>query len=119
MISNLLLFPLEIYVDRLGITCLHSIINSGLISLDNGLFTQASQAYGAKRFEQVGILLQKAIYVNFCLLILISPVIFYSEEILIGVGIERAIAKYASQFLKYCIPSNISLAIWDAFKVAE
>ena len=90
---------------------------SAIVSLNQGLYTQMTQANGAKKTDLVILLLQKGIQVNLAFCALILPFLIYSQEILISIGIDATISAYAHTYIIYSIPGLIAVAIWDPIKV--
>lgn len=63
--------------------------------------TLAPQAFGAKRFGDVGILAQRGLLVSLAVMGLTLPLWLASESLLASVGQPPLVCKYAAQFLKF------------------
>ena len=66
----------------------HVLLYTIVQSINSGLYTQASHAFIAKNSNTVGILLYRAIIINLLFFVIMQPVIYYLDYILISIGVD-------------------------------
>eukprot|EP00252_Welwitschia_mirabilis_P021365 TRINITY_DN5471_c0_g2_i1.p1 TRINITY_DN5471_c0_g2~~TRINITY_DN5471_c0_g2_i1.p1 ORF type:complete len:408 (+),score=57.52 TRINITY_DN5471_c0_g2_i1:1108-2331(+) len=83
---------------------------SFLLGLASGLETLCGQAYGAKQYRLVGILLQRAIFTLLCVSTPLSIIWVYMKHILLAVGQDPSISSVAEEYARWLIPSLFAYA---------
>lgn len=76
-----------------------------LMGMASALETLCGQAYGAKQYHLLGIYLQRAIFVLFCVSIPVAVVWAYMDSILIACGQDPLISFEAGEYARWMIPS--------------
>ncbi|XP_057868185.2 protein DETOXIFICATION 16 isoform X3 [Cryptomeria japonica] len=76
-----------------------------LMGMGSALETLCGQAYGAKQYHLLGIHLQRAIFVLFCVSIPVAVVWAYMGNILTACGQDPPISFEAGEFARWMIPS--------------
>ncbi|KEH26207.1 protein DETOXIFICATION 35 isoform X2 [Medicago truncatula] len=82
-----------------------------LYGMSNALATLCGQAYGAGKFQNAGIYLQRSWIVLFTTCILLLPILLYATPILKLLGQEKEIADLAGKYAILLIPYMFSFAV--------
>lgn len=86
------------------------------LSVNQGLSVLVSSAYGAKNYEACSLYLQRGFLV---LLIFLGPcltILYFSEPLMVAIGIRPELAKYAGTLTVYYLPSLFLYANFDMLK---
>jgi len=87
-----------------------------LCSLDSGFAALASQAFGARNYEKVGIYYQKTLVVYLLTSVPCVLILLQSEAIFGLLGIEDAVVENAVYFVKWMIPDYYILIFCECTK---
>ncbi|KAF5731358.1 TT12-2 MATE transporter [Tripterygium wilfordii] len=82
-----------------------------MLGMASAVQTVCGQAYGAKKYSAMGIILQRAIILHFVAAILLSFVYWFSGPILKGIGQKDSIAEQGEIFARGLIPQLFAFAI--------
>ncbi|KAL4454328.1 hypothetical protein ABPG74_012285 [Tetrahymena malaccensis] len=110
--------PLIVGAYGLATTWFHSACYSALLSLNNGLFTQVAQAYGAQNFKLIGQLFNKALAIALTFSCIALIMILNTANIMIFFGIKEETAEIAQEFVVWLIPSLFLVAVSDCLRNA-
>ncbi|CAN7068764.1 unnamed protein product [Brassica rapa subsp. trilocularis] len=97
-----------------------SIVNNVIVGFNYGLLlgmataleTLCGQAYGAKKYDRLGVYLQRSWIVLFLCSILLLPVYFFTSPILKFVGQPDDIAELSGTVAVWAIPAHFSFAFF-------
>ncbi|WZZ22700.1 protein DETOXIFICATION 28 [Brassica rapa] len=97
-----------------------SIVNNVIVGFNYGLLlgmataleTLCGQAYGAKKYDKLGVYLQRSWIVLFLCSILLLPVYFFTSPILKFVGQPDDIAELSGTVAVWAIPAHFSFAFF-------
>ncbi|XP_031572002.1 multidrug and toxin extrusion protein 2-like, partial [Actinia tenebrosa] len=95
---------LELAAGTLGISFFNVFGFSIAIGLCSALDTLCSQAYGAKNFKMVGIVLQRGICILGIAAIFVYAFWITTEHFLLAIGIEQEISRMVDKFVMILIP---------------
>lgn len=87
-----------------------------LISLNGGFVTLAAQAFGAGKHRLLGIFYQKCLVIYAILVIPLGIFLFFSDSLMIALGIEEEVARLAGKFLRCSLPAFLAQAFYDCTK---
>jgi len=82
-------------------------------SLNLGLTTKTSQAFGAKKLRLVGLYLHRAFIINLCLLVPSIIILIISDRVFIMLGVATEIVDLTYKYLLYCIPGLFTFLIYN------
>lgn len=115
-----------IFVGRLGAVELSaailatSLFNvtglSVLTGFSAAMETLAGQAYGAKAYRSVGVVLQRALIIVTLLTVLLAALWTKSEKLLVLAGQDEEIAAMAGRYILRMIPALYCVGLSEAFK---
>ncbi|XP_074370806.1 protein DETOXIFICATION 22-like [Apium graveolens] len=103
--------PTELAAYALVSTVLLRFANGVLLGMSSALGTLCGQSYGAKRYDMLGIHLQRSWLILFICSIVLSPVFIFTTPILIGLGQEESIAQVAGTISLWLIPGLFSFMV--------
>jgi multidrug resistance protein, MATE family len=86
------------------------------LSVNQGLSVLISSAYGAKNYDACAVYLQRGFFI---LLIFLGPcltLLYFSEPLMLAIGIRPELAKYAGELTIYYLPSLFLYANFDMLK---
>uniref|UniRef100_K3WXD8 Polysaccharide biosynthesis protein C-terminal domain-containing protein n=1 Tax=Globisporangium ultimum (strain ATCC 200006 / CBS 805.95 / DAOM BR144) TaxID=431595 RepID=K3WXD8_GLOUD len=84
--------------------------------LSSALDTLCSQAYGAKRYDKIGIYFQSGLIVIGVCLLPIFLLNWYSEGFLLYLGQEPHVARLAQDFSRYSLPGVPFVFLYELFR---
>lgn len=93
----------ELAAYALVITVLVRFANGVLIGMASALETLCGQAYGAKKYEMLGVYLQRSWIVLFMTTILLLPIYIFTTPLLEALGQEKNIAQVAGSISLWAI----------------
>ncbi|GLJ06647.1 hypothetical protein SUGI_0043920 [Cryptomeria japonica] len=79
--------------------------------MGNALEILCEQAYEAKRYHLLGIHVQRAIFIHFCVCISLAIVWAYMGSILVAFGQDPLISFEARKFVRWLIPSLFAYVV--------
>ena len=87
-----------------------------IVSLNHGLISLASQAYGAKNHILVGMYFQRAIFLNTIVLILCFVCLFFSRRLFLLCQMPLQTADYAAKLIIYSFGGLYNFMLFDTMK---
>jgi len=81
-------------------------------SLNAGLTSRASQAYGAKKYRQVGLYMHRAFIINGIILVPCIILLFYSENFFSLLRFDPKVAEITKEYLLISIPGTFAMVIY-------
>eukprot|EP00330_Aristerostoma_sp_ATCC50986_P007287 CAMPEP_0114587132 /NCGR_PEP_ID=MMETSP0125-20121206/10168_1 /TAXON_ID=485358 ORGANISM="Aristerostoma sp., Strain ATCC 50986" /NCGR_SAMPLE_ID=MMETSP0125 /ASSEMBLY_ACC=CAM_ASM_000245 /LENGTH=189 /DNA_ID=CAMNT_0001782889 /DNA_START=41 /DNA_END=610 /DNA_ORIENTATION=+ len=75
-----------------------------VVSLNVGMLVESSQNHGLRNFREMGYLLHRAIIINIILLIPLTLLIIFSEDLFILINFEAKLAHSVGSFMVLCLP---------------
>ncbi|XP_057815921.1 protein DETOXIFICATION 41 [Cryptomeria japonica] len=84
-----------------------------MLGMSSAVQTVCGQAYGAKQYNMMGVILQRAIIIMLTAAVLLSFVYWYADPILVAIGQSKEIAAEGAIFAKGLMPQLFALAISD------
>ncbi|KAE8892417.1 hypothetical protein PF005_g12744 [Phytophthora fragariae] len=81
--------------------------------LASALDTLCSQAYGAKRFEKIGVYFQTGIVVLGAILLPVFAINWFTEDILLWLGQDAEVARLSGLFSRYMLPGIPFLYLYE------
>mmetsp|Transcript_53724 Transcript_53724/g.61688 ORF Transcript_53724/g.61688 Transcript_53724/m.61688 type:complete len:505 (+) Transcript_53724:51-1565(+) len=87
-----------------------------VISLNIGTSTLASQAYGSKNMELVGLYLHRSLILRLIGLVPSFILLYYCDDLLMFLGISARSVTYAGVYARACMPAVFLYTISDAIK---
>ncbi|KAF1324379.1 Multidrug/oligosaccharidyl-lipid/polysaccharide, partial [Globisporangium splendens] len=108
------------YVDATTLSTMFANISAYSIGfgLSSALDTLCSQAYGAKRYDKIGIYFQSGLIVIGACLVPIFLLNWYSEGFLLYLGQEPHVARLAQDFSRYSLPGVPFVFLYELFRKA-
>ncbi|TVU25993.1 hypothetical protein EJB05_28517 [Eragrostis curvula] len=101
---------LELASVSFACTVLVGFIYGLLLGMASALETLCGQAYGAKKFHMMGVYMQRSWIVLFMCAVLLLPMYFFAEDILLLTGQSKELSKMAGRVCIWFIPLHFSLA---------
>ncbi|XP_020218908.1 protein DETOXIFICATION 21 [Cajanus cajan] len=101
----------ELAAYALVITVLVRFANGVLIGMASALETLCGQAYGAKRYDMLGVYLQRSWIVLFMTSILLLPIYIFTTPLLEALGQEKSIAQVAGSISLWAIGVIFSFSV--------
>ena len=83
------------------------------ISMNIGLASRASQAYGAKNYRLVGLCFHRALIINLLLFIPCSCLFYFSDKICLALEYEKQTSYYIQELLSLSIPAMFFLLLFN------
>lgn len=81
------------------------------LGMASAMETLCGQAYGAKKYQMMGIYLQRSWIVLFLVAIILLPIYFFASSILLLIGQSPEIANQAGQVARWLIPLHFSYVL--------
>ncbi|KAK1392053.1 Protein DETOXIFICATION [Heracleum sosnowskyi] len=100
--------PTELAAFALVSTVLLRFANGIQLGMSSALQTLCGQSYGAKRYDMLGVYLQKSWLILFICSFVLSPVFIFTTPILKALGQEESIAEVAGTISLWLIPGLFS-----------
>ncbi|KAL3660336.1 hypothetical protein V7S43_014490 [Phytophthora oleae] len=88
------------------------------LGLAPALDTLCSQAYGAKRYEKIGIYFQTGVMVLGVVLVPVFAINWFTEDLLLWLGQDAEVAQLSGQFSRYMLPGIPFLYIYELTRKA-
>ena len=88
-----------------------------ILALDTGLYTQASHAYGAKKYKKLGLLMHKGQLINIMWGLLFVPLMVFLSPILKLLGQDPTESEFAGEFCILLIPGYFFFLFYDSAKM--
>jgi MATE family multidrug resistance protein len=88
-----------------------------IVALDIGLVSIASQTFGAKKYKLFGLYIQRALIINFSVLMCCFIILLFTKYILQAFGMEEETADYAAQFIRYNYVYLFEFMLYDTLKI--
>ncbi|TKY62817.1 TRANSPARENT TESTA protein 12 [Spatholobus suberectus] len=101
----------ELAAYALVITVLVRFANGVLIGMASALETLCGQAYGAKKYDMLGVYLQRSWIVLFMTTILLLPIYIFTTPLLEALGQEKSIAQVAGSISLWAIGVIFSFSV--------
>ncbi|POM69585.1 Multidrug/Oligosaccharidyl-lipid/polysaccharide (MOP) Flippase Superfamily [Phytophthora palmivora] len=83
------------------------------LGLASALDTLCSQAYGAKRYEKIGVYFQTGVMVLTVCLVPMLLINSFTESILVGLGQDAEVSRFAGQFSRWMLPGVPCLFLYE------
>jgi len=108
--------PDELAGASLGFTWANVFCLGVFNSIDQGFSVMAARLYGAGKLKELGILFQRNLCVMGIVAIPLLFSLFFSEVILLALGLEPGVAASAGLFLRCAIPSIIGASLFNSMR---
>lgn len=106
----------ELAGASLGFTW-NSMFGIGIISsINQGFSVLAAQLYGAKKYRELGLLLQRNLFVLSLVLIPLLLSFYYADTMLLALGLDPEVAINTGIYLKNAIPSVLGLTVFECMR---
>ncbi|OWZ21801.1 Multidrug/Oligosaccharidyl-lipid/Polysaccharide (MOP) Flippase transporter [Phytophthora megakarya] len=86
------------------------------LGLASALDTLCSQAYGAKRLEKIGVYFQTGMVVLGAILMPVFAINWFTEDVLLSLGQDAAVARLSGQFSRYMLIGIPFLYIYELLR---
>jgi MATE family multidrug resistance protein len=106
----------ELAGATLGFTWSNVLCLGIIASINQGFGVYAAQLYGAKKFRELGILLQRNLCVITVCMIPLLFTLYFADVILIEIGLKYEVSINTGIFLKRVMPSLVGLSYFDCIR---
>ena len=96
-----------------GNTLLNIVGLAVFMSLNAGLVSRSSQAFGAKNNQLVGFYLHRALIINVLGLIPSCCLLYWSDVLCTVMGFDLETANYIQEYSSYCIPGIFAMMVYN------